>query len=96
MAQFCVIIADADVDRVITAMCANYNYEAEVANPSFDPSQPSDPIHNPAKIPNPETRNQFANRMTRDFLINNTTAYELKKEKEAVPTPTPPVINDDN
>ena len=96
MADFCVSIADADVPRVVDAMCANYNYQSQVSNPDFNSDQPVDPIHNPKTIANPETKNQFANRMTRDFLINNTTAYELKKEKEAVPTPTPPTINDPN
>ena len=28
--QFCVDIADGDVDRVITAMCANYNYQTQI------------------------------------------------------------------
>jgi hypothetical protein len=96
MAEFCVTIADADVERVITAMCANYGYQAQIPNPAYDPNQPEDPSTNPINIPNTETRNQFSNRMTRDFLTSNTTAYELKKEKEAVPTPTPPTINDPN
>tara|TARA_R100001163_G_C4989670_1_gene142720 strand:- start:28 stop:318 length:291 start_codon:yes stop_codon:yes gene_type:complete len=96
MAVFSVIIADEDVGRVVDALCANYNYPAEVPNPNYDPNIPTDPIHNPEKIPNPESKNKFANRMTRDFLINNTTAYELRIEKEAVPIPTPPDIQDDD
>jgi hypothetical protein len=63
--QFCVDIADSDVDRVITAMCAN-----------------------------PETPYQFVNRMGREFLENNTVAYELNQEKANVPQPTPPDITD--
>ncbi len=92
--QFCVDIADEDVERVITAMCANYNYKDTIPNPNFDPEQPEDPSTNPSDIPNPETRYQFVNKMGRDFLINNTVAYELKLEKSNVPKPTPPDITD--
>jgi len=92
--EFCVDIADADVERVITAMCANYNYKTEVPNPNFDPELPPDPDTNPQIIPNPETRYQFTNRMGREYLMNNTVSYELKLEKEAVPKPTPPDITD--
>ena len=84
MAQFCINIADADVNRVITAMCHNYGYQSQVPNPTS----------NSESIPNPESSFQFANRMTRDYLMNNTIAYELKKEKAAVPQPTPPDITD--
>ena len=45
--QFCVDIADGDVDRVITAMCANYNYQTEIPNPDFNPDLPVDPDTNP-------------------------------------------------
>ena len=86
MAQFSVIIADADVARVIT----------NIPNPDFNPSLPVDASTNPESIPNPETSNKFANRMTRNFLMENTVAYELKIEKENVPQPTPPVIEDDD
>ena len=94
MAQFCVDIADSDVDRVITAMCANYKYQSQVPNPNFDPELPEDPDTNPQYITNPETPYQFVNRMGREFLENNTGAYELKKEKAAVPKPPAPDITD--
>ena len=94
MAAFTINIADDDVPRVITAMCANYGYQAEIQNPDFDPDQPTDANLNPETIPNPETTNQFANRMTRDFLMQNTVAYEIKVEKENIVPPTPPVIED--
>jgi len=94
MAEFCVTIADGDVNRVVGAMCANYGYQAEIPNPSFDPELPVDPSTNPENVPNPESAFQFANRMARDYLMNNTVAYELRKEKEAVPKPTPPDITD--
>ena len=53
MAVFSVIIADADVPRVITALCANYGYQANIENPNFNPSLPVDPSTNPETIPNP-------------------------------------------
>jgi hypothetical protein len=94
MAAFTIDIADNDVPRVITAMCANYGYQADIPNPDFNPEEDIDPITNPETIPNPETTNQFANRMTRDFLMQNTVAYEIKVEKANITPPTPPVIVD--
>jgi len=93
MAAFTIDIADDDVSRVITAMCANYGYKTEIENPAFDLDQPASD-ENPETIPNPETPNQFANRMTRDFLMQNTVSYEIKVEKENIPPVTPPVIID--
>ena len=99
MATFCVEIADESVGRVIAAMCANYHYRATIANPNFNPEEPVDPDTNPEHIPNPETAYQFANRMTRDYLMNNTHAYEVQQAKaeagKDVPPP-PPVIDPDN
>ena len=94
MAQFCVDIADDDVERVITAMCANYKYQSQVPNPNFDIELPSDPDTNPENIPNPETSYQFVNRMGREFLMNHTVDYELRQEKAAVPQPPAPDITD--
>mgnify|MGYP001426612663 FL=1 len=96
MAVFSVNIDDADVGRVISAMCANYGYEPQIDNPNWNPSLPVDPETNPQKVANPETQSQFANRMTRDYLMSNTVAYELRVERENVPKPTPPNITDPN
>jgi len=96
MAVFSVNIDDADVGRVISAMCANYGYESQIDNPNWNPSLPVDPETNPQKVANPETQSQFANRMTRDYLMSNTVAYELRVERENVPKPTPPNITDPN
>ena len=94
MAQFCVEIADADVDRVIVAMCANYGYQAMIDNPDFDSSLPEDPSTNPKEIDNPESPFQFANRKTRAFLAENTVAYEVKQAKAAITSPSGPDISD--
>lgn len=94
MAQFCVEIADADVDRVIAAMCGNYGYQATIDNPNFDPSLPEDPSTNPEQIANTESPFQFANRKTRGFLTENTVAYETRQAKAALSKPSGPDISD--
>ncbi len=93
MTQFCVNIADADVSRVVAAMCDTYGYHVMVDNPDFDPSEEEGP-DNPRQIPNPETPNEFANRKTRDFLMEVTVSHELKNERNNLPQPTPPNITD--
>ena len=93
MAQFCIDIADEDVERVITALCDTYGRPAMVENPDFDPSEEEGP-DNPRQIPNPETPNEFANRKTRDFLMEVTVSHELKNERNNLPQPTPPNITD--
>ena len=62
-----------------------------VDNPDYDPSEEDGP-DNPRQIPNPETPNEFANRMVRAFISEVTVAYAVKKEKEHLPSPTPPNI----
>ena len=82
MAQFAIEIADADVDRVMDAVAANYNWAENVPNPDFNPAEPvSD--ENPETIPNPEDKFVFTNRMVRSFLIENVKAHEVKIAKQA-------------
>jgi hypothetical protein len=87
MALFSIEIADDQVDRVIDALCANYHYRLQISNPDFDPAledregENYDPSTNPETIDNPETKNVFANRMVREYLINNTQAYEIQQLK---------------
>ena len=82
MAQFSVEIADADVDRVMDAVAANYNWPENIPNPDFDPVEPvSD--ENPESITNPENKYVFTNRMVRNFLSDHVTAYEIRLAKEA-------------
>ena len=88
MATFCVEIPDEDIGRILTAVCANYNYATQVEDPNSD--LPG------ATIDNPENPYQFVNRMTRQYLIENTTAYEIAVAKaEAMQTTAgPPNITD--
>jgi len=83
MAQFSIEIADADVDRVLTAIAKNYNRPEQVSNPDFDPGRPENPGNNPRDVDNPETTYQFANRIVREFLEANCQAYEIKEAKRA-------------
>ena len=103
MASFSIEIPDDQVDRVITAMCANYHYPAQISNPDYDPTlemeEDYDPATNPEAIDNPETQDAFANRMVREYLQNNTAAYEIQLAKQqarqnlaAVPAITNPAL----
>ena len=100
MASFTIEIADNQVERVITALCANYNYNSQISNPDYDPAleveEDYDPSTNPQTIDNPETPYQFANRITREYLQNNTTAYEVQQAKIAAKASQadPPAITD--
>ena len=105
MASFAIEIPDDQVDRIITAVCANYNYNSQIANPDFDPAledregEDYDPSTNPETIDNSETQSEFSNRMVREYLQNHTTAYEIQVAKAQVqaqaalaPTITDPAI----
>ena len=83
MAQFSIAIADEDVNRVMDAVGANYNWEETIANPDFDPSQPVDPTTNPETIANPENKFVFTNRMVRKFLSDHVQAHEINIAKAA-------------
>ena len=89
MATFCVEIPDGDIDRILTAVCANYNYQARISDPNAidDPS---------ATIDNPQTPYQFANAQVRHYLIENTTSYEAKQARQAAlnTLSAPPQVTD--
>jgi hypothetical protein len=95
MSNFCVDIPDEDVERLVDALCANHKYQDHVPNPEFDSDVDSGPT-NLETIDNPETKNDFANRMTREFLMDNTYSYELRLAREAAISgvPSPPNITD--
>lgn len=82
MAAFSIEIADSDISRVIDAVCANYNRPEQVENPDFSPDEEVSDT-NPDMIENPETKNQFANRMVRKFLSDHVAAHEVRVAKEA-------------
>tara|TARA_R100000426_G_C4720685_1_gene71974 strand:- start:134 stop:430 length:297 start_codon:yes stop_codon:yes gene_type:complete len=82
MAQFSIEIADADVDRVMNAVAANYNWPENVENPDFDLSEEVSET-NPKTIPNPEDKYVFTNRMVRAFLSDHVRAHETKVAKKA-------------
>lgn len=89
MAVFSIEIDDNDVSDVINALCAHYRYKEQLPNPAYEPPI-IDPETNeevfssePETIPNPESKNQFANRMTRKFLAEHTAAYRKEIAKAA-------------
>lgn len=95
MAQFTIEIADADVNRVLTSLAANYNRPDQVLNPAFDEEQ-EESATNVRMIDNPETVAQFGNRMVRNFLAENVKAYEVRlaKQQAADALNTDVTIND--
>jgi len=78
MANFCIEIPDDKVADVMTAMGEQYGYEAQLPNPEYNYSLPEDPATNPQTINNPETLYQFVNRMAREWITSNVTAYNAK------------------
>lgn len=96
MAQFCIEIADEDTLRVMQAVGANYKYKSKIDNPSYNPDIPEDPDTNPSTIDNPEGLFQFVNRIAREWLMENTKAYELKVAKNSISQPSNPTITDPN
>jgi len=74
MATYCVEMPDADFLRVINAIAANYGRPDSVPNPNYA----GDPNVEPETIENPETKAQFTNRIVRQFLAENVTAYEKR------------------
>jgi len=80
MAIFSIEIADTDVVRVITAVCANYNRKDTVPNPDFVPGSPASEA-NPSSVDNPEDELQFTNRMVREFLSENVSGHEVRKAR---------------
>ena len=95
MAIFSVEIPDEDTDRVVDAVCYNYSYDTQIQNPDFDDELEVGP-DNVEMIDNPESQAQFANRMTREFLMNHTHSYELKIARESAESSVqnPPAITD--
>lgn len=67
MAIFSVSIDDDDVERVINAICTNYKRPTKIKNPE-NPSQ---------YINNPESPAVFANRIVREFLIENVRKVDI-------------------
>jgi len=95
MAQFAIEIADADVERVMNAVAANYSYSENIANPEFNEELPASE-ENPETITNPETKFMFVNKIVRKFLQEHVTAYEVSAAKAAAVAAanTSVVIND--
>jgi hypothetical protein len=83
MAVFSVEIADSDVERVINAVCANYQRPDTILD------------NNGNTIENPESKAVFANKMVRQFLSDHVQKYEIDLLKQQIENSiTLPTIND--
>lgn len=83
MAIFSIEIEDTDVERVINAVCANYNWPEYVLDNQGN------------TIQNPESKFVFANKMVRQFLSDHVKKYEIDLLKKQIEESiTLPNIND--
>jgi hypothetical protein len=97
MAVFSVEIADADVQRVLDALAANYKWSETVSNPdyptnidnalldengSYEPPVDENGVEIPVSIDNPESKAGFANRMVRRFLSDHVVSHERATAKK--------------
>ena len=93
MAQFIFNVPDNQVSRIVDAFSANYNYQTQVANPSYDPELPIDSGNQPL-MTNPETQGQFVRRQIRNFMKENVVAYEKKQQISGLSQISPPDVTD--
>jgi hypothetical protein len=67
MAIISITIPDAALNRVITAICAQNNYQDIILGPAF------------TEIPNPETKAAFAKRMIINVVKDQVKSYEVRQ-----------------
>lgn len=78
MAEIIIELDPQDEARIFAAVAQNFNRPAKVPNPSFDPGRPENPGNNPREIDNPESLEDFTNRILREFLQEHVTAFERR------------------
>tara|TARA_Y100001938_G_C8040800_1_gene406053 strand:- start:117 stop:476 length:360 start_codon:yes stop_codon:yes gene_type:complete len=94
MAVFSIEIADADVNRVLGAVAANYNRPEQVPNPDFDPNAtipnpdyddtiPEDPETNPSTLPDPSEVEFIDNPETIPQFVNRVVRNFLEEHTRA-------------
>jgi hypothetical protein len=81
MPSIIIDIDNRDVARVRNAVSKNFNRKSKVPNPSFDNRRPEHPISNPRQIDNPESEDDFINRIIREFLIEHVKSAEIKEAR---------------
>ena len=79
-------IPDDRVQGIVDAFCYFESYMDTILNPLYDPEVVEDPTDNPRTIPNPETRQQFALRMLREYVKKVDYRYRWLIEKGVVNT----------
>lgn len=76
-------IPDAQVSRVINALCIKYGYQDMIIDPNS--------IDDLKYIPNPQTKAQFARQSIINFLRQVTVEVELEEAKKALAVSEPDV-----
>jgi hypothetical protein len=78
---------DALASEIRNAYAKQFDYQDNVANPSYNPALPIDPVTNPVTIANPETKAQFRDRIIKREIKNCVKWYRYEIAKEAISIP---------
>ena len=73
-------IDNRDVNRVFDAISNNFKRPDKIDNPGFDHGRPENP-GNPKEVDNPESQEDFVNRMIREFISAHVNAFEVKEAR---------------
>jgi len=81
MAIISIDIDVRDESRVFDAIARNFKRKDKLPNPDFDPERPESPS-NTREIDNPETVEEFVNKIIGNFLQEHVTSFEKKEAKK--------------
>lgn len=85
MAVLSIHVHDIDTQRVLDALCSNYNYQANIP----------DPNDNTKSIPNTVTQNDFALSIICNFISQNVQHYERTQLESQITVPDITVQNNE-
>jgi len=83
MAIISIEIDVRDESRVFDAIAKNFKRKDKLPNPAFDPERQESPS-NTREIDNPETVEEFVNKIIGNFLQEHVTSFEKKEAKKQV------------
>ena len=81
MAIISIEIDVRDESRVFDAIAKNFKRKDKLPNPKFDPERQESPS-NTREIDNPESVEDFVNKIIGDFLQEHVTSFEKKEVKK--------------
>lgn len=81
MPKIIIDIDKRDISRVFAAISQNFNRKNKVPNPSFDSNQPESSESNPREIDNPESLEDFVERILIEFLSEHVRVAEVRKAR---------------